>query len=449
VRGVVVAARWRFCKRAFSRGFGGLEIFMIRKLSQRYLRNNFAQGVISVAGGTIVGQGVSVLTSPILTRLYTPEAVGKWGLFLSFVGVATVGGALRYEVAIVAAKDEEDAFILAGHALFLSILTSIVGGVVFAIFSYRNILGYGIFPGWMGMGITLAIMGTTWGQILRFWFIRQREFRKVGYFVAGKGILRSFSQMLWFPWRSVGLIFGEVIGRLGSLGILLRDFPFRRALKNVLTVRGRATVLWRFKEYPLIFLPSAFVDTLALMAPVPVFTAVYGVKVGGMLALAQRVVSVPLLFLGSAVADVFYGEIAEAMRRSPKAAFSLFLKSTFRLSGTAFLLGGALWFLAPLSMEIIFGPEWVLSGSMLAVMVPWFVAMLIVSPISRLVFLSRYPWAKLIYDFFALVGVTLPLWWHSLGPLEALRFVAWIQAGLYGLYWLVLLFSVRQGLEVR
>jgi len=422
---------------------------MMRKLSQRYLRSNFAQGVISVAGGTMVGQGVSVLASPILTRLYTPEAVGKWGLFLSFVGVAAVGGALRYEVAVVAAKEEKDALTLAGYAFFLSTLTALIGGIIFVIFSQYNILGYGIFPGWMGVGITLAIMGTTWGQILRFWFIRKRAFRGVGYFVAGKGILRSFLQMLLFPWRSVGLICGEIIGRLGSLGILLRDFPFRRALKNVLVARGRTTVLWRFKEYPLIFLPSAFMDSLALMAPVPVFTAAYGVKVGGMLALAQRVVSVPLLFLGSAVADVFYGEIAIAMRRSPKAAVSLFLKSTFRLGGTALLLGGALWFLAPLSMGIVFGSEWALSGSMLAVMVPWFVAMLTVSPISRLVFLSRYPWTKLLYDSFALVGVTLPLWWRSLGPLEALRFVAWIQAGLYGLYWLVLLFSVRQGLEVR
>ena len=417
-------------------------------LATRLRRNVFAQGILSISMGTIIGQGISVLVSPILTRLYLPAAMGAWGLFISFVSVGTVGGALRYELAIVAAKEQKDAQALAGYALTFSILISLIGGVVFDVFRRHEILGYEVFSWWMGGIATLVIVINVWGQVFRFWFIREKKFMEVGYFVGGRGIFRSITQVSLSSWQSVGLILGEVFGRLISLGIFLRRFPFRETFRSVLSWQNSNT-LKKFKEYPFLFLPSAFIDTLALMAPVPVFTAVYGIDVGGMLALALRVVSIPLLLIGNAVADVFFGEVADLTRHQSKKANTLFLKSTFRLGSFALILGIGLWWLAPWGVEVLFGNMWRSTGEMLRIMVPWFVTMLTVSPISRLVFLSRYPWAKLFYDILALFGVSLPLWLNLSEPLEALRLVTWVQAGLYVLYWLILFFAVRQGLEAK
>jgi len=421
---------------------------VIQALIARVRRSVFAQGILSIAGGTVIGQGIGVLVSPLLTRLYTPEAMGMWGLFISFVGVATAGGALRYEVAVVAAKEDSEALSLAGHTFLLAVLTSLVGGAVFEAFRRHSVLGYEVFPWWSGGLIVLAIIVNVWGQVLRFWFIREKKFQSVGYFVAGRGALRAAGQIVLYPWNGLGLIGGEIIGRLASLGVLLRDFPVRAAWWAVLSHRKRSA-LRKYKKYPLVFLPSAFVDTMALMAPIPVFAASYGVEVGGMLSLAQRVVSVPLIFLGGAVADVFFGEIADVARRDARRAMPLFLKSTLRLGGVAFIIGIGLWLFAPWGMTMVFGAAWEVSGKMLAAMAPWFVGMLIVSPISRLVFLSRYPWVKLIYDFSALFVVVLPLWFHLPEPLEALRLVSWLQAGLYGAYWLILLAVVYQGVEAK
>lgn len=41
---------------------------------------------------------------------------------------------------------------------------------------------------------------------------------------------------------------------------------------------------------------------------------------------------------------------------------------------------------------------------MMAVMAPWMVAKLVVGSVSRVVFLTRQSWVKLIYDFFALIS---------------------------------------------
>ena len=79
---------------------------------------------------------------------------------------------------------------------------------------------------------------------------------------------------------------------------------------------------------------------------------------------------------------------------------------------------------------------------MLQAMAPWMAAQMAVSPVSRVVFLSPYSWLKLVYDFSALLAVSLPLWCRADSAVHALFLVAWVKAALYALYYLVLLFIV-------
>jgi O-antigen/teichoic acid export membrane protein len=47
-----------------------------------------------------LGQAITVLVSPILTRLYTPEDFGVFGVYASILGIVTVVASLRYEYAL-------------------------------------------------------------------------------------------------------------------------------------------------------------------------------------------------------------------------------------------------------------------------------------------------------------------------------------------------------------
>jgi hypothetical protein len=75
----------------------------------RWSRSGFLGNVAVLAGGTALGQAINVLASPILTRLYRPEEVGLLGLYTAFIGIASVGAALRYETAIVSARSAREA----------------------------------------------------------------------------------------------------------------------------------------------------------------------------------------------------------------------------------------------------------------------------------------------------------------------------------------------------
>jgi hypothetical protein len=112
------------------------------RVLRRLRQSTFFRGVLAIAGGTALAQVAGVLFLPLLTRLYSPEALGLWGLFVSFLGVASVAATLRYEVAIVAASSEEEALALTRSTLALAIVMGFLG-VPGLRRPHRNSLGNG------------------------------------------------------------------------------------------------------------------------------------------------------------------------------------------------------------------------------------------------------------------------------------------------------------------
>jgi len=398
---------------------------------RRLYQSSFLKGVVAVAGGTALAQVAGVLFLPLLTRLYSPEAMGLWGLFVSFLGVASVASTLRYEVAIVAARSEEEALALTRSTLVLAVGMGALGGVIFEVLRRENLLGYGILPAWASPLAFVALTVLSWGMVLRYYAVRHGAFGLVGRFTVIQGVARPLAQVLLASVGSVGLILGEVLGRFPGLA------PLWRALPKTSGPWFQLEVLAKFRTFPLIQLPSSFLNTLALMAPVPVFVTLYGPAVGGTLALAQRAVGLPVSLVGGAVADVFYGRVAEIARVKPQAVRPLLLATAMRLFLLALPFGLALWFWAPALATLVFGDDWAAAGKMMALMAPWMMAQLTVSPVSRVVFLSKWPWVKLIYDALSLFVMALLFLW-SYPPEKALASLSWMYVALYVLYLFIL-----------
>lgn len=400
---------------------------------RRKSNGSFLKGVVAIAGGTAFAQAIGVVFMPLLTRLYSPEAMGQWGLFVSFLGVASVVVTLRYEVAIVAAPREEDALGLVRSSLVLGMFTGLSGVLAFEFLRQKNFLGYGMFPPWVSFLAFPALVISAWGLTLRYYSLRQNAFGLVGRSTQIQGVARPVAQILLAFTGGPGLLWGETLGRFLGLTALWQILPKASGPWFV------PSLLLRYKTYPLVHLPSGFLDTLALMAPVPVFVTLYGPAVGGSLALAQRAVALPVSLIGAAVADVFYSQAAELARQKPHVLRSFLLLTALRLFLLALPFGLALWFFAPSLAPLIFGGAWEEAGRMMAAMAPWLVSQLTVSPVSRVVFLSKWSWVKLVYDLLSLASFGLVLLVADADPLRSLVFLSWIEASLYGVYMVILL----------
>ena len=86
------------------------------------IKKPFVRNVITVSSGTAIAQVIAVACSPIITRLYKPEALGVIGVFLAITGIIRSVGSLSYANAIVLPKKDEDA-----KAIFLlSFIISVI-----------------------------------------------------------------------------------------------------------------------------------------------------------------------------------------------------------------------------------------------------------------------------------------------------------------------------------
>ena len=89
-------------------------------------KSHFSCDVITLVTGTTAGLIITLLASPLITRLYGPEAFGLVALFTSITGICGIVVCLRYEQAILLPESDEEAANVVGLCLIAGILISLL-----------------------------------------------------------------------------------------------------------------------------------------------------------------------------------------------------------------------------------------------------------------------------------------------------------------------------------
>jgi O-antigen/teichoic acid export membrane protein len=356
--------------------------------------------------GTALGQLIVVAVMPLLTRLYTPQDLGIFGLFSSFLGVAGVATCLRLEWGVASAPGEDEAAgllvlclaVLPGVSLLLAaVLAGLIG---------TDVVSFGLLPMWTVPLAFLALLATGAFSALRYWHVGRRDFRDVSAATVAQGLGRAgASAALGFTGAGwAGLLLGDLVGRVLGIGRL-----WRRALPGL---RGQWTgdkgrrlgerlrVAWR---YPLVVLPSSLLDALAAALPLPVIATLFGPDSAGQFALVWRVASVPTALIGASVADVFHAHAREARAAGGGAVRRLLLRTSSRLALLATVIYLPVCVAAPFAFKWVFGREWQASGWLMLVLLPMWWTSAVVSPVSRLLVVVDRPALKLVFDAVFLV----------------------------------------------
>lgn len=93
-----------------SEAFRKTSIFLlIKPYIQNTLDSKFIRNVAIIAIGTATAQGIKMAFSPLVTRIYGPEAFGLLGTFMAIVSILTPVAALSYPIAIVLPREDSDA----------------------------------------------------------------------------------------------------------------------------------------------------------------------------------------------------------------------------------------------------------------------------------------------------------------------------------------------------
>jgi O-antigen/teichoic acid export membrane protein len=118
------------------------------ELSVRFKPGAFLRNVTIVSSGTAISQGISVVTAPLLTRLYSPADFGILGFYLSVVPILTIISTLQYSQAIVLPREERKAKALLGTTIRIAtvVVASVLALTLLAMFVGQEKVGLKSIP---------------------------------------------------------------------------------------------------------------------------------------------------------------------------------------------------------------------------------------------------------------------------------------------------------------
>jgi len=371
-----------------------VEFFL--KYLNKNLQTPMGKGVYLIARSTVIGQGIAILSSPILTRLFSPSDFGIFALYFSIITILLVFASLKYEYAIPLPQKDEDAFylVVTCFILILAVLVCIgtalflFGGIILDSLNYTSLEPYL----WL---ILFSFLCAGAYQILNFWAVREKDYKLIGNTLVGKSISGSLSKILlgWLSTGVLGLITGDLIGQITGNYSIFRKFWQKNASKfNNFSVKEVVRLLREYYRFPAFSLPSAFFNVLAFQLPVFMLIAVYGSSEAGLYSLAYSVIALPVSFLSSSISQVYLGEISNLIRDAPNKLRSLYHSVIRQVALVVIPLITLIAVVAPLFFPILFGESWAKAGIYCTILSGMLVLQVIFSPVSILHYCGFNSW---------------------------------------------------------
>lgn len=401
------------------------------------MRTQFFNRVARVLLGTMGAQMISLGVMLILVRLYSPEDIGAFSVWLSMGTIIAVVVTGRYEMALFSGESAEDTPAIVKLVLQLALLLSVlVTGIVFlsALFIEHVPLiikdyGFALAAVVFGMGINKVVLSL---------LTLQQAFNKLGIARIALAGSVAIAQVLagWLAIGVAGLIYGQVAGVV--LATFLACLWFEKGwLRECWSTRNEVVcaVARRYINFPKFSLPADLINTVASQLPVILIASKFGAEAAGWFALTLKMMGAPISLLAASVLDVFKEQAARDYRAQGNCV-SIFLK-TFKVLGLLALAPFlAFGFLGEWAFGFFFGQQWMESGRYAVLLIPMFYMRFVMSPLSYTIYIAQRQKMDLFWQI-ALLALTLACFLIADGIDSALWSYSIGYAIMYAIYFLL------------
>jgi len=351
----------------------------LNKLKSRITRSEAAKSVATLTLGTAIAQLLTVVATPVLSRLFTPAEFGVLALFVSVAAVTATFVTLRYEIMILIPKENREAEYLVHLCLFIAgCLGAISALTSFIIPKYiRDLLGIGVLSSWLPwacfIGVAVAITTTSIG-----WLNRKKLYKEIAILrIVQSFLFVTIAILLGIGSIQDGLLIAQVSSALIMLILTIRCLP-PLSIEAVRTFFSVAKIYSRAPKY---LLPTALLDVITMQLPIILIGIWYGTSEAGQFSLAWRVLVLPALLVGAAIGQVFFQRFSSTWPDSRVAL--ILLTDTWKVLALIGVLPMILFVLSGEELfSVVFGSDWANSGKMAAILAPMLFASLLHSPTS-------------------------------------------------------------------
>jgi lipopolysaccharide exporter len=351
-------------------------------------KRSFLGDVLKLAWGTGSAQVLAVLAALVTARLFTPSAFGVAALFASITNLATIISALRYELAIMLPKhDEESVNVVGVSVLFVLLISAAIGGLVWAsgdllprlvkapdLHRYLWLLPVNVFFGGLF-------------SVLNRWNSRQKCFTRLMVVQIVNAACTAGAQVGFglAERNSGGYLIAAAVFGLAVSTILLALFSWRdhgRLFVDNVRWKRSVAALKRYRRFPKYSTAKALLDVVSWQMPVWFLSSGFSTAVVGGYALGTKLLHMPMNLIGNNVAIVFLQRAAMAKHEGRLAQA---VESSFRCLAVLSLFPCLLVALTGKDLFVVsFGRTWAEAGVYAQILSAWICVWFLSSPLGML-----------------------------------------------------------------
>ena len=319
------------------------------------------RAVLTLIAGGAVAQALPLVLGPWLTRLYTPQQFGLYHLFAAVSANLAVVACARYEFALPLVGDAADA------AALRTLCLRVLAGVTLA-----SAFGAAAWFAWSAQGwtawlpVAVAVLG--WLSLATLWATRAQAYRALAVArivqYGGASLAQAGAALAGAGLH--GLIGAPIVA--GAAAAALLRLPLSDDVRA--DPRRWRELARRFRDFPLLNTPHAFMGALQDTVSIGMIAAWQGPVAAGFWGLSLRYLKAPATLVGGAVSQALYPQLAAhgaaaghdvdahaplRVTREGRAAVRRVMAGLALIALPLVLL---LWAFAPWAFERLFGTDW-------------------------------------------------------------------------------------------
>lgn len=364
-----------------------------------------------------IAQVILIITTPIITRLYSPTEFGEFTIFSNIAMILIPIINARYDLLIVNTKNDRSANILSQISFLISLLILLILIPIFAISAwlYPNFILDFIF-----IIIMLFLVSLT--NIFTNYLNKERKYKVLSLINVFRAGSMALLQIIFglLALGSLGLIIGFSLSYIA--GITLGYKTFKKHF-NIVRDKEETKALFLENKNQLVYsTPSILLNSLSFSVVVFFIGILYTNTEVGIYGMAIRVLGIPVTIISLGLSKIFMQQandyyIEHGNFRNLLLKFSILVIVSIILYVPLYLFSEEL-------VNILLGHSWVDAITVIKIVIPLFVIRLIVSTVSLSVIVLQKQQLELILQALFLIGTTVTFVISKMLNLTFLNFVS-------------------------
>jgi lipopolysaccharide exporter len=369
---------------------------------------SFVSDVIKIMSGTLTGQIIGILSLPVITRLFSPEAFGILGVYSAIIGVLSVIVCMRYELAIVIAKGDHEAANIYWVSLVFTVFWTLITSAVVFFYSkeFSNLVnspGLAQFLWLVPIGVFINGIHTTNSH----WNTRRSKFGRLAsvqisnsVVTAGSSIGFGFSGFTSGGYLIAGSLMGTISASL-ELGRKIWQEDRVSLFRNISHIK-MAYVTKKYKNISIFNTTSSLFNSLSQGAPLVLLSLFFNPVITGYYLLGHKLLNLPVSLIGKSMQKVYYQRASIDWNKTGSIKDITSDVATVLLIISIVVITVIVSLAVPLT-PIIFGSEWVVAGNYIQWLALWIVFSFISVPIGSVITIMQKEHVGLYFQILAFI----------------------------------------------